>query len=180
MTTPKLPYAFDVRAERAFVSDENGNQVETLVSKVFLTIYCPGGDERDYLWDEAPDDTRTMYLAEFEAWQRNEEPPVDGTDLRLCAAFSAADVKILHSKRIRTVEELANTTDAGLREMGLRTLKNKAIEWLKSRDEPGRIAQANAALQDKVADQEEQLRLLREQIAALTKAQEVTAGKKAA
>jgi hypothetical protein len=78
-----------------------------------------------------PDWLREFRTA-YEAWKRDEEPPLNGTPLRNWPPISPAQYKALRNLRVLTVEDLAAANEETIARMGMgsRSLKQKAIDWL--------------------------------------------------
>jgi len=68
----------------------------------------------------------------YEAWKRGQELPVDGTDLRTFPLLTPAQIENCRASHIFTVEQLAETTEEGLANMGMgsRNWKSTAQRWL--------------------------------------------------
>lgn len=72
------------------------------------------------------------YEEAFEAWKKDEEPPVNGAPLRNWPPISPTQYKTLRDLRLLTVEDLASANEETLSRIGMggRALKAKAVEWL--------------------------------------------------
>lgn len=89
------------------------------------------------------------YIKSYRQWQQGEEIPENGTPIKTWSALSPNQIQIILGARIRTVEDLAQANDEGLRRLGMggRDLVNKAKSWLNSANDTGKIALQNAALE---------------------------------
>lgn len=72
------------------------------------------------------------YRGSYEAWKKDEEPPVIGAPIRNWPVVSPSQYKVLRDLRILTVEDLAQANEETLGRIGMggRALKAKAVEWL--------------------------------------------------
>lgn len=72
------------------------------------------------------------HRASFEAWRRDEEPPVNGSPLRNWPPLSPTQYKVLRELRVLTVEDLAAANEETISRIGpgARALKSKAEVWL--------------------------------------------------
>lgn len=111
-----------------------------------------------------------QFRAAYNAWLRDEEPPMNGVPLRTWPVISPGQYKTLRDLRILTVEDLANMNEESISRfgMGARALKDKAIEWLKSAKGTGTSVEEVAALK-------EQNRQLSETVARMAQQMETLA-----
>ena len=88
------------------------------------------------------------FKAAYADWLEGNEPALTGTDIRMWAAASPAQIAMLRDVGIRTVEDLAGANEEAIRRIGMggRALKSKAEEWLASIRDSGKQAEALAAL----------------------------------
>jgi len=116
------------------------------------------------------------YRKAFLAWESGHELPTTGTPLLTWPAISPASVKMLLDLNIRTVEELAQTTEEGLSHMGMgaRALKQRAIDFIAQSGDAGKasaemevLRTANAEMQTQNAEMKKQLAALTSQVAAM-------------
>mgnify|MGYP001597732702 CR=1 FL=1 len=107
---------------------------------------------------------RDRYLAEYDAFKKGQELPVDGTPILGWGMISPAQQKILISCRIRTVEDLAAMNADGVRHVGMGAvdMKQRAAAWLAQHKEKG-------PLTVKMASVEAENRELQIRVDALTK-----------
>lgn len=113
---------------------------------------------------------RDNYKAQYEAWKKNEEIPLDGTPIKGWPVLSPAQQENLVSIGVKTVEDLAAINDEGQKRYGIGALelKNKAQAWLKSANSVGKVVQENATLKTRVSEQEETIKGLSEQLKELS------------
>jgi hypothetical protein len=106
----------------------------------------------------------------YKRWKEGLEPPVNGTDIRNWSAISPAQVKNLLAVDMRTIEDLAQCNDQGLRRLGMggTELKNKAMAYLKGSNDTGVLVMENAEQKNKIRQLEGSLESLQEQMRLLT------------
>lgn len=93
------------------------------------------------------------FRSAYKVWKETQEVPLSGTPIKQWPALSPAQVGNILSANIRTVEDLAcaNEDAMGRIGMGGRALKEKAIAWLSTANDTGRIAEENAAMKVQLA-----------------------------
>lgn len=89
------------------------------------------------------------YRENYEFWKKGQDIPVDGTALAQWPGLSPAQIKNFNNINVRTVEDIASANEETLSRMGQgsRDLKNRAINWLQSSKEIGKVAEQFSALQ---------------------------------
>lgn len=89
------------------------------------------------------------YRENYKFWKDGQEAPVDGTPLTQWPGLSPAQVKNFHNINVKSVEDVAAANEETLSRMGMgaRDLKNRAINWLQSAKEVGKVAEQFSALQ---------------------------------
>lgn len=115
---------------------------------------------------------RDGYRAQYEAWKKGEEIPVDGVPIKGWAMLSPSQQANLLIIGVRTVEDLAQMNDEGMKRygMGALDLKTKAAAWLKTaKSGVAKVTQENAALKTKVAGLEETVQAQADAIKELTR-----------
>lgn len=115
---------------------------------------------------------RDGYRAQYEAWKKGEELPVDGVPIKGWAMLSPSQQANLLQIGVRTVEDLAQMNDEGMKRygMGALDLKTKAVAWLKTaKSGIAKATQENAALKVKVATLEETVQSQADAIKELTR-----------
>lgn len=125
----------------------------------------------------------TQFKLEYEAFQKGNELPREGTPIRTWGAITREQQTRLISMNITTVEDLAAFPDAGLGNLGLdgRVLRDLAKNTLEKGDDLAkRLADAEQANREKDA----QLKRLEDRLAAIeagqTKRETISVNKKAA
>jgi len=90
----------------------------------------------------------------YEQWKKGEEIPLNGTPIRTWPVVTPAQVKLLVSLHILTVEDLAGANDETLGRIGMGSaeLKKRAQDYLKEANGPGKLVQEVSALRLEVAD----------------------------
>lgn len=86
---------------------------------------------------------------QYEKWQQGQEMPLNGTPLAAWNAISGREADVLKSFMIRTVEDIANLSEAAISQIPIprtRDLKRQADTWLKAQDSSK--AQAELARRD--------------------------------
>lgn len=106
------------------------------------------------------------WLTEFEQaykmWKEGQEIPLNGTSLVTWPVATPAEIKTLLAINVRTVEDLAAANAETLQRigMGAMTLKQRATDWLKNAEGPGKLNAEMAALR---ADKEALLTVVKSQ-----------------
>lgn len=156
------PYvAFETRAiEDRTASIEAGHYVAHDVDYVVIT---PAGskDQIERIAEEWLAQIRRqagegkynpVWVQHFEAvyrqWKETNTIPENGTSIKAWPLLSPAQVATVLAANIRTVEDLATANEDAIRRLGMggRDLKTKAVAWLDSAKDAGKVAAENAAL----------------------------------
>lgn len=89
----------------------------------------------------------------YKTWKETQEIPVNGTPIKAWPVISPAQAQNILSANIRTIEDLAMANEETLMRigMGARALKEKAIAWLSTANDTGKIAEENAAMKVQLA-----------------------------
>ena len=97
---------------------------------------------------EVDDTIRRRFSAQYEAWKKGQEMPVEGSPLKLWPVISPAQLEMCLRSNVRTVEDLASLPDQFLSKLGMgaRALQNKAKDWLNSGASQGKITEELSAL----------------------------------
>lgn len=111
------------------------------------------------------------FQASYTAWKEGNEMPLHGTPIVAWPVLSPAQVKSLLAGHIKTVEDLAAANEEALSRAGLgsRALKQRAIDWLASARDTGKLSEEMASLRTKNKDLEQtniDLRAQLQQLAA--------------
>lgn len=82
----------------------------------------------------------------YKRWKNGQEMPEEGWSLRMCPAFSPAEISACLAIDVKTVEALAQVPDSGLNMLGLngRVMRDKAKNLM---SETGGVATRMAALE---------------------------------
>ena len=137
----------------------------------YVKIISPGNDKEipDFRVNQSHKD---RWPAQWAAFQKGEEAPVDGFPLTEWNSATRIEAKLLYSEGIKTVEALVATPDANLQNIGhgLVGLKHRAEAFLKSQD--GEIAfqklsSENEELKTQIETMSEQIKGLEEKIKEL-------------
>lgn len=107
----------------------------------------------------------------YDAWKTGQEIPLEGTSIRNWPLASPAQVKTLIGLNVLTVEVLAAANESLIARLGMggRSLVDKAKEYLKQADGPGKAASQITALQQQNEDLSKTVEHLGAQIEALKK-----------
>ena len=111
------------------------------------------------------------YKKAYGRYKEGQELPVEGTAIKNWPVATQAQIALLTSLNIRTVEDLATLPDDGIRRIGMGgiDLKNKAKAWLAAANDKGKLTEEMAALQKKNGLLESNLQAMQEQIEELKK-----------
>jgi hypothetical protein len=113
-------------------------------------------DPKTIIESPVRDDHRKKYAAQYEAWKKGEEAPLNGIPLKEFPQMTPADIANCHKCHIRTVEELAEFPDGQIERLGGRgySLKNAAKKFIEYRQGPSveDLMQRIAELESKVGD----------------------------
>ena len=102
--------------------------------------------------------------------------PENGTSVRNWPVLSPAQTQTLIAAHVMTVEDLAIANEEVIMRLGMggRALKQRAVDWLQAASSTGKTAEQltalqveNEALKASNAKMDEQLALLKNQVAAL-------------
>lgn len=114
------------------------------------------------------------YEASYAAWKSGEDMPVDGLSVKLWPAASAAEVKVLLQANCFTVELLAEANEEMIHRLGMggRSLKQRAVDWMKGMTghaplvaQLDTLRQTNASLQSRLQAMEQQVTILTQALA---------------
>ncbi len=129
----------------------------------FISIMVPG-DKDNIVVREIRDQDKQRFPRQYAAFKNNEQELVDGTPLGEWGFLSKAQVAELEYFNIRTVEQLANVTDANAQKfMGINKLKQRAQEYLEASKGEAPILQ----LQEELATRDVSIIELRDTVEAL-------------
>lgn len=153
--------------ENIAVRDINGN-----ISLVeFVNIKTPG-DNKSMPCRKVTDHLRMKYRPWYEAWRRGLEMSPSGIPLEAWPVMDTGTVQACKALNIFSVEQLSETADQNLHRLPMgRTLKNRAIEWLKNKGDADAIDQLARQKDELLAGQnmlEDQNRQLSEKLNVAT------------
>lgn len=127
-----------------------------------------------------PQEWLQHFVNAHKAFIEGNEAPLSGTAIANWPPVSPAQVKTLQGLHVRTVEDLAAANEEVLGRIGMggRALKQRAIDWLASAKDVGKVGEeisamrvANEDLARRNEELQTQLQELARQVAALTPAQ---------
>jgi len=83
------------------------------------------------------------YRSKYKTWVETREIPEDGTPILGWPALSPAQAQAILNANVRTLEDLAEANESTLTAigMGARSLKEKAIAWLATAQDTGKVAE---------------------------------------
>ena len=160
---------FEIRS----MKDEEASRAagHTVMADVDYVVVCSKGDRstetsfkasslhrRDpVLWEHIKDG--------YARWKAGQEDPLEGTPLKGWTGCTASQMHDLFNVNIRTVEDLAEMTDAQCqKQTGFLTLRDVARNYMKAAAGPGKAAEEITALQKQTKDQGELISSLMEQL----------------
>lgn len=84
--------------------------------------------------DAYPQEWVDGYHKKYQLWKDGHDAPLNGTSIKEFPLLSPAEVENLIAVNILTIEDLAGATEEGLGRigMGARTLREKAMQWVKA------------------------------------------------
>ena len=88
------------------------------------------------------------YSARYEAFQKNEEVPPEGTPIKEWAVATPADISSCKAAKIHTIEQLADAPDEALQRNHLVGMKYKAIDFLRANKDSGVLGQLRDELEE--------------------------------
>ena len=102
--------------------------------------------ESDVANERIPKQWADAYRKGYEAWKSGEELPLNGTPIKGWGVLSPAQQEMLIRMSVLTVEDLAAINDDGIRRIGMGgvDLKNKAVAFIKSGNDTGKLVMENA------------------------------------
>jgi hypothetical protein len=160
----KLLVSFYKRAvQDEFQSKSQGTPI--FVQKDYVRIIQPG--EKDIIDRPVKESDKARWPVKWQAYLQNKEQAADGTPLDHLFPESPEIVATLRAMHIQTVQQLANLSDtaAGNLQFG-GDLRKKAQTYLEGAEKGKKFH----ALEKRIADQDAEIKQLKEQLAALTAA----------
>ena len=98
----------------------------------------------------------------YEAFQKMQEPPIDGAPISELPFLSASQVAEMKAINIRSVENLARLNSDGRKRLGMNALEmtRRAQDWLDARagdDVAGRLHEQNTMMQTQIEEMQAQI-----------------------
>lgn len=151
--------------ENAAKSATEGRPIFDDVEMVSITM---AADKRTEVIERVKDQHRQRWPELYRAFKEGREQDASGTPLEQWPPMTPARVAELKAVNIRTVEQLAAVSDAGLQQMGLgaRQLRDQALAFLQQAKDGSAIT----ALQQKNETLEGQIAVMRKTIEDLQRA----------
>lgn len=120
------------------------------------------------------------YERAYEAWKRNETIPEEGTPIKNWCVPTPAQVRIMVSMGITTVEQLAACTTEAIKRLGMGglALKQQAVDYLAASTDSGKLVKELAAERSSRLAAEDRIKAMEVQLAELV--QKLNAGSTAA
>ena len=111
-----------------------------------------------------------LYREIYARWKTGQEPPVDGTSVKDWNALSPSQCENMLRCGIRTIEDMAQATEEGMRHIGAGALdlKNKANAWLQAGSDHGPLIEETAALKKENVQLKGTIQSLQDQIERFT------------
>lgn len=161
-----IPRFFMNPVRNNFRSEAEGREVWEELPYVEMIV---PGDKNSTPVMKVKDEHKERWPRQWEAFQKSQVAPEEGTPLEQWAAMSRAQVMELSSFHIRTVEQLANLSDQQLSKavpMNGHALRERAKAWLDQAEQGAPLAEAN----QRIETLEQQIRVLTEQLTAKAQA----------
>lgn len=151
-----------------YASNEKGRPI--YLDRDFITIIVPG-DKHSVVMRQARDVDIKRFPRQYEAYKAGKEEQQQGTPLGLMPWMTPGRVEEYKFFKIVTVEQLAEASDEGGKNfMGFQADKQKAKEYMDA-SQRGVGAQE---MEDQLSERDKEIAELKEQMATLMAAQEVT------
>jgi len=118
------------------------DRIERIASEWLVKI------QQDVTEGRLPREWSHAYQEAYKAWKAGCEVPLTGTAIENWPPASPAQIKMLRSLQLRTVEDLAAANEEVINRIGMggRALKQRAVDWLASSAGSGRISEELSAL----------------------------------
>lgn len=119
------------------------DQIERVVAEWFPMLEQQVREQRfDPAWLRA-------YKAAYAEWKEGKEIPVEGTSILNWPVLSPAQIRLLTTNKVLTVEVLAQANEETLARLGMgaRKLKQLAVDYLASAEGPGKVASRMSKLE---------------------------------
>lgn len=157
-----IPRFFQKACKNNFKSEREKKAVYD--TKDYVEILTPG-DRLNTIIREVQDKDKARWPEHWAAYKAGRELAVVGTPLEMWPMVDVGQVETLKQWNVRSVEDLAQLSDANVQKigMGMLTLRQKAIVWLAEADKGAGVAQVvaeNSELKQRMAAMEEQMKSL--------------------
>lgn len=161
----KLFVQFYVKAVmNGFKSSEAGRPIFDEVD--YIRVIIPG-DKNNVVDTKVTEEHKMRFPAQYERFKKNQEQAVSGTPLEVWPQMTVGQVAELKAMHISTVEQLADLPDnLAQRIMGSHQLRAKAKVFL----EAAAGEAVNTKMTAELEKRDNQIALMQEQLAQLTKA----------
>lgn len=162
------------------VASKSGGKPE-YIDVILAHVHMPGGDKFTKEMNEAGENwlrgKHPRFVQNYELFKAGKEQKLEGTPISQFPALSLAKVKMLESRNIFTVEQLASLSDAQLGDLGMgaREMQKKAKSFLDFADKTDKEMKAvaeNEKLKAKLQELETKLDVLTEEKAQKKKKKE--------
>lgn len=156
-----IPRFYMKPVRQAYRSEQEGREV--FEDREYVEIIVPG-DKHSIVDVAVKDEHRDRWPRQYEAFQKSQEAPEEGTPIEEWAPIGASQALELKSSHVRTVEHLAGLSDSQLAKvvpMGGHALREKAQAWLKQAEDGkpfAELQQRNRELEERLAAMEAQLK----------------------
>lgn len=160
---------FKQKVVLGFASQQKGEEVTE--DRDFVEIVVIGMDKQ-IVTTEAKQQHKERFPEEWAAYRRGESPSLNGTPIEDWPLIPEAQLKSLRVLNIYTVEDVAGLTDAGIQKVGMGgyKLRDAAKKFVQLQ---GGDKAAVDALKKANQDLQDQMRVMQEQIALMTRPPEV-------
>lgn len=161
----KLYIQFYVKAVmNGFKSSEEGRPIFDEVD--YIRVIIPG-DKNNVVDTKVTEEHKMRFPAQYDRFKKNQEQAVTGTPLEVWPQMTVGQVAELKAMHISTVEQLADLPDnLAQRIMGSHQLRAKAKVFL----EAAAGESVNTKMAAELEKRDNQIALMQEQLAQLTKA----------
>lgn len=157
--------------ERKAVRGPDKDGQPTFVEQEFVLILVPG-DRKTEWYGRVTDEHRVeRFPKQYAAWKAGQEAPTEGTPLSDVAWIGRAQAEELAYQHVKTVEQLANLSDAQLKGAiamagyQLRDRAKRHIEELKGAAPAEKQAAENAELKSTISQMQGQMAEMMERLA---------------
>jgi hypothetical protein len=156
----ELGYRVTRDVDRAYVMQPGSKDCLEIDAKDWLASIKRKNLERTH--DSFPDEWVTALHKKYEAWKDGLEAPLNGTSVKEWPILSPAQAQNFIAIGVLTIEDVAAMTEEAMGRVGMggRSLRNKARDWIKTREMANGALEENEKLKKELAE-------LREEFAAM-------------